>query len=211
MWSKEKSLLEGIFNVYYYCPFLNYKLWSHIKWICLQYHKWHIHTMHTHTNTDTYINIYTHTMCWKVNPNLRRQEILSIHALLINWIISDTSISQQLLSEEHNMFCGIWVYIYCHKLDGVSIPNAICQNLNPNVTVFGDVALGRWSGHGGWALMNEVSKCTYMEAPETPSRASALRQHIENMAIYEPGIRLYPDWICRHLYLGLLSLQYYDK
>ena len=38
--------------------------------------------------------------------------------------------------------------------------------LNPKVTVLGDGATGRWVGHEGWALINEIS-AFIKEIPES--------------------------------------------
>lgn len=58
---------------------------------------------------------------------------------------------------------------------------------------FAGRAFGRWLGHLGGTLMNEIS-AFMKETPETSlNPTSSVWEHGEKMAIYEPGSKLSPD------------------
>ena len=55
----------------------------------------------------------------------------------------------------------------CHRLNFSVASKYICLNLMPNVVVFRDGALGKWSGYEGGAFMNGVS-ALIKETPRAP-------------------------------------------
>ena len=109
---------------------------------------------------------------------------------------------------------------WCRKLNAVS-PKSIL-NLNPCVMVFESGALGRWFGHEGGALMNEISALK-KGTSESSLAPSARWRHSKMLAIYEPESGLSPDaesigalilgfsvsWILRNNFLFFLSYPVY--
>ena len=109
---------------------------------------------------------------------------------------------------------------WCRKLNAVS-PKSIL-NLNPCVMVFESGALGRWLGHEGGALMNEISALK-KGTSESSLAPSARWRHSKMLAIYEPESGLSPDaesigalilgfsvsWILRNNFLFFLSYPVY--
>ena len=109
---------------------------------------------------------------------------------------------------------------WCRKLNAVS-PKFIL-NLNPCVMVFESGALGRWLGHEGGALMNEISALK-KGTSESSLASSARWRHSKMLAIYEPESGLSPDaesigalilgfsvsWILRNNFLLFLSYLVY--
>ena len=53
--------------------------------------------------------------------------------------------------------------------------------------VLGGWAFGRWLGHGGGDLTNEISDLIKKKTPESFLTPSATWGHSKEMAIYEPG------------------------
>ena len=74
----------------------------------------------------------------------------------------------------------------------VSPQNSYVEILTPKVTVLGGGAFGRWLGHEGTALMNEIS-ALIKGTPESSLIPSAMWGHSKKTAIYEPGSGPSPD------------------
>jgi len=69
----------------------------------------------------------------------------------------------------------------------VSPQTSYTEILSPNVMVLGGRDFGRSLGHGGGALMNEISALSQRD----PS--CHVKIHSETMALYEPRSRSFPD------------------
>ena len=80
----------------------------------------------------------------------------------------------------------------CYRLYFCVFPKFICWNLTPKVIVLGGRAFGRWLGHEGGALMNEIS-ALIKETSESSLAPSSRWGHSKKMIIYEPESGSSPD------------------
>lgn len=110
----------------------------------------------------------------------------------------------------HMAAMGSWRGSGCYRLN-VCVPprpaKVICWNTNPNVMALGGGTFGKWLGHGGSTLMNEIT-AFIKETPESTFVSFAMRGHSEKMAVCELGSGLSPDTesASKHLDLKVLSL-----
>ena len=65
-------------------------------------------------------------------------------------------------------------------------PKFIGWSLISDIMIFGGAASGKWLGHAGGVLMNEIS-AVIKETPESSLTSSIIWRHKEYMAIYELG------------------------
>lgn len=81
-------------------------------------------------------------------------------------------------------------------------PQFICWNLISSVVVFGSRALGRWSGHDGRVLMNEINGLI-KDCPDNSLPHFTMQRHGEKMTISEPA-----NWLSQNTRSGALVLDF---
>ena len=87
------------------------------------------------------------------------------------------------MREQYGKICSIL---------NVCVPSkCMCWNPVPSVLIFGGGTFGRWLGHEGGALVNEIS-ALIKETPELPHHFCPVG-HSERTAVCAPGSRLSPD------------------